>query len=161
MGTGRPRGNPAWQRGVSGNPNGRSKEEAAQQHRVREALSTPEVFRRWYKAYTELLDEKHPLIVKDFMDRFAGKPLEKVELSGNPDAPLFPPMAPRDITVMMGNLDAFIKLKREELACKQLSALESGETVTVTAPSPTPPTGESTGLAPFGSETSEKTSSEN
>ena len=40
------------------------------------------------EAYVALLEEKNPVIVKDFMDRVAGKVKEQVELSGDNERPL-------------------------------------------------------------------------
>ncbi len=56
---------------------------------VRQALSGP-LRAVGMAAYERLLMADNPVIVKDFMDRLAGKVKERVEVSQDPDAPVNP-----------------------------------------------------------------------
>ncbi len=67
--------------GQSGNPGGLTKAERAARDALRKALSAPATLRLGIAAYKKLLLEANPLIVKDFMDRVAGKPVTPVEHS--------------------------------------------------------------------------------
>ena len=63
-----------------------------EQRRARDALNQwlcdePQV-EKGKAAYLHLLDEGNPVIVKDFMDRVAGKVKEHVEVSGDSERPL-------------------------------------------------------------------------
>lgn len=75
--------------GKKGNPGGMSLLEREARDVVRQALSGP-LRAVGLAAYQRLLESDNPLIVKDFMDRVAGKVKERVELSEDPDAPLSP-----------------------------------------------------------------------
>lgn len=63
-----------------------------QQRQARDALNRwlceePQIA-RGKEAYLRLLDEGNPVIVKDFMDRVAGKVKEHVEVTGDGTQPL-------------------------------------------------------------------------
>lgn len=70
------------------NPGGITKE----QRQARDALNrwlceAPQV-EKGKAAYVRLLEADNPVIVKDFMDRVAGKVKESLEVSGDPDSPI-------------------------------------------------------------------------
>lgn len=69
------------------NPGGLSALEREARDTLRQALSGPEMLTSGLAAYKRLLEADNPFITKDFMDRVAGKVKERVELSGDPDAP--------------------------------------------------------------------------
>lgn len=71
------------------NPGGLTAIEREARDAVRQALSG-ELREVGLAAYRRLLEADNPLIVKDFMDRVAGKVKERVELSADPEvaAPL-------------------------------------------------------------------------
>jgi hypothetical protein len=76
--------------GVSGNPGGLTALEREARDAIRQALAEPEMRQIGLSAYKHLLEEGNPLIVKDFVDRVAGKVKERVEVSGDSDNPLAP-----------------------------------------------------------------------
>ncbi len=76
-----------FHKGQSGNPGGLTSDEREARDAVRQALAG-HLRAKGLAAYERLLDADNPLIVKDFMDRLAGKVKERVELSGDPDSPL-------------------------------------------------------------------------
>jgi hypothetical protein len=67
--------------GQSGNPGGLTKEERSARDVLRKALSEPATLKLGLDAYKQLLLDCNPIIVKDFMDRVAGKPTQPVEHS--------------------------------------------------------------------------------
>lgn len=71
------------------NPGGLTALEREARDAVRQALSG-ELRGVGLAAYRRCLEADNPVIVKDFMDRVAGKVKERVELSSDPDAPLNP-----------------------------------------------------------------------
>lgn len=75
--------------GNKANPGGLTEDEREARDAVRKALSG-DLRQVGLKAYRRLLEADNPVIVKDFMDRVAGKVKERVELSGDPDAPVNP-----------------------------------------------------------------------
>ena len=73
------------------NPGGLTEDERAARDAVRKLFAAvgPEGFRdAGVTAYRELLTEKNPVIVKDFMDRLLGKARERVSLEDNEGNPL-------------------------------------------------------------------------
>lgn len=71
------------------NPGGLTALEREARDAIRQALSG-ELREVGLRAYQRCLEADNPLIVKDFMDRVAGKVKERVEVSGDPDAPSNP-----------------------------------------------------------------------
>ena len=64
------------------NPGGLTKEQRAARDALNRWLCEEPQLVRGKEAYLRLLDEGNPVIVKDFMDRVAGKAKEHVEVSG-------------------------------------------------------------------------------
>lgn len=78
-------------KGTSGNPGGLTTEERAARDAMRQALAEPGIRKKGLAAYKRLLDADNPLIVRDFMDRIAGKVKERVSVEdeeGNSINPL-------------------------------------------------------------------------
>lgn len=75
-----------FQKGKSGNPGGLTAVEREARDSVRKALSAPAMRAAGLAAYRKLLDDANPIIVKDFMDRLAGKVKERLEVSEDPDS---------------------------------------------------------------------------
>lgn len=73
--------------GNKANPGGLSEAEREARDAVRKALSG-DLREVGLAAYKRLLESDNPVIVKDFMDRVAGKVKEQVELSQDPSAPI-------------------------------------------------------------------------
>ncbi len=71
------------------NPGGLTASEREARDAVRQALSG-ELREVGLAAYRRLLEQDNATIVVDFMNRLAGKVKERVEVSGDPDAPLSP-----------------------------------------------------------------------
>ena len=68
-----PTGKGGVKKGEVRNPSGLSSEERQARDWVRRQLASQETREAGMAAYLELLRAKNPLIVKDFMDRLAGK----------------------------------------------------------------------------------------
>lgn len=83
-----PTGKGGFKKGQSGNAGGRTAEEAAAAKVINEQLRAPAMMKAGMKAYKALLEEQNPVIVKDFVDRLAGKAKESVEVSGPEGSPL-------------------------------------------------------------------------
>lgn len=83
-----PTGKGGFRAGQSGNPSGRSAEEVAAAKALNAALRADDMRVVGLKAYRELLEQRNPVIVKDFVDRVAGKAREIVEVSGPEGSPL-------------------------------------------------------------------------
>lgn len=64
------------------NPLGLSKHQAEAREWIRDWLAKPEQRDAGAQAYRELLVEKNPLIVKDFMDRVGGRVKDSEDTSG-------------------------------------------------------------------------------
>jgi hypothetical protein len=80
---GNPTGKGGFQRGRSGNPSGRSTEEVAAAKALAAWLRSEEVSKAGKDAYLDLLKDRNPVIVKDYVDRVAGKAPERVEIEHN------------------------------------------------------------------------------
>lgn len=83
-----PTGKGGFKKGQSGNPLGRSAEEVQAAAALNKALREPGMMKAGLAAYKSLLEEQNPVIVKDFVDRVAGKAREIVEVSGPEGSPL-------------------------------------------------------------------------
>ncbi len=79
-----------FKKGTTNNPGGLTAEEREARDAVRKALAEPGMRATGLAAYRRLLEADNPVIVKDFMDRLAGKVKEHVELSGVDGEPLVP-----------------------------------------------------------------------
>lgn len=77
--------------GQKGNPGGLTADERAARDALRQALASDDMRELGLKAYRQLLQEGNPVIVKDFMDRVAGKAVERVQLEEPTEVP---PMSP-------------------------------------------------------------------
>ncbi len=75
---------------VSGaaNPGGMTREQRQARDAMGQWLCAAPQVARLKESYLALLSEQNPLIVKDCMDRVAGKVKEQVELSGDSERPL-------------------------------------------------------------------------
>lgn len=71
-----PTGKGGFKKGQSGNPGGRTSEEIAAAKALNAALRGDDFQREAKDAYLQLLRERNPVIVKDYMDRVAGKARE-------------------------------------------------------------------------------------
>ena len=78
-----PTGKGGFQKGSSGNEGGLTPEEREARDWVRKQLAAVETRAAGMAAYRALLDDKNPLIVKDFMDRVVGKVKEHVEIGAD------------------------------------------------------------------------------
>ncbi len=112
-----PAGNPNWRKGsngkgASGNPGGLTAEERAARDAMRKWLSGRDMQERAKTAYSNLLDEGNPVIVKDAMERLAGKVREHLEVTGEDGAPLLPPLTGAQLTAYIDELRA-ARLERE------------------------------------------------
>lgn len=83
-----PDGKGGFKKGQSGNPGGRTSEEIAAAKALNAALRGDDFQREAKDAYMQLLKERNPVIVKDYMDRVAGKAREMLEVSGPEGSPL-------------------------------------------------------------------------
>lgn len=72
--------------GNRANPGGLTAEEREARDAMRKALSSDGMREQGLAAYKRLLDSDNPLIVKDFMDRVAGKVKERVEVEPGENA---------------------------------------------------------------------------
>ncbi len=69
--------------GQKGNPGGFTREQRAARDIVQSYLVSSETLSKGLDAYVRLINADNPLIVKDFMDRVAGKVKENIELAGD------------------------------------------------------------------------------
>ena len=69
--------------GGAANPGGMTKEQREARDAIRTWLSSEEMREEGKAAYLRLLKADNPVIVKDFMDRLAGKVKEHVEVTGD------------------------------------------------------------------------------
>lgn len=82
--------------GSTGNAGGLTPEQRQARDALGKWLCDAEQVCAGKAAYLRLLEADNPVIVKDFMDRIAGKVKEQLELSGDGQRPLLG-MTPRDI----------------------------------------------------------------
>lgn len=78
--------------GNRANPGGLTVEEREARDAMRKALAEPERRAKGLAAYDKLLDEGNPLIVKDFMDRTAGKVTDRIEVEDTTPKDPTPPL---------------------------------------------------------------------
>jgi hypothetical protein len=70
------------------NPGGLNADERAARDAIRAVLATPEMREAGLAAYKRCLAADNPVIVKDYMDRVAGKVKEHIEVNGGDGNPL-------------------------------------------------------------------------
>lgn len=68
--------------GVSGNPGGLTKAQAAERELVRSLLLSPERDAKWLAAYDKALEDGVPPIILDYAHRRLGKPPESLNVTG-------------------------------------------------------------------------------
>ncbi len=79
--------------GNNNNPGGLTKAEREARDAVRQALAEPDMRREGLAAYRRLLEADNPVIVKDFMDRLAGKVQDRLEVNDvTPNKDTTPPL---------------------------------------------------------------------
>lgn len=69
--------------GGAANPGGMTKEQREARDAIRTWLASPAMRAKGMAAYERCLDADNPVIVKDFMDRLAGKVKEQLEVTGD------------------------------------------------------------------------------
>lgn len=68
-------------------PGGMTKEQHEAQRALNKALADPKRIERALVAYDALVEAQNPVILKDFFDRVAGKPKDRLDVTSN-DRPL-------------------------------------------------------------------------
>ncbi len=86
-------------KGETRNPGGMTKEVAEARAAIQKILTSTAMRRRGVAAYERLLEADNPLIVKDWMDRVAGKAKEIVEVNDVTDRSK-PEMTPEEAIEM-------------------------------------------------------------
>lgn len=88
------------------NPGGLTVEEREARDILRKALAAPKFRDAWQDAYFAAIEERNPVILKDYADRVLGKAKEMVEVSGPEGTPVLTGVKPEVLTSLIDYLQS-------------------------------------------------------